>query len=110
MKLRLIIIAALGLALALYLVTYVGLGADRKSTRLNSSHSQISYAVFCLKKKKTQNTNDYYPAHTAPRRHSPASAHHQTTLTNPLTNDDLSDSSRPEPILQPKRLFSLSRL
>src|SRR5688572_31291086 len=28
------------------------LAADRKSTRLNSSHSQISYAVFCLKKKK----------------------------------------------------------
>src|SRR2546427_7643398 len=28
------------------------LGVDRKSTRLNSSHSQISYAVFCLKKKK----------------------------------------------------------
>src|SRR2546427_8104134 len=30
----------------------VGLAVDRKSTRLNSSHSQISYAVFCLKKKK----------------------------------------------------------
>src|SRR2546427_8017945 len=30
---------------------------DRKSTRLNSSHSQISYAVFCLKKKKTKQTN-----------------------------------------------------
>src|SRR2546430_4373168 len=30
---------------------------DRKSTRLNSSHSQISYAVFCLKKKKTKNSN-----------------------------------------------------
>src|SRR5688572_31538953 len=29
---------------------------DRKSTRLNSSHSQISYAVFCLKKKKQKNT------------------------------------------------------
>src|SRR5689334_23841043 len=28
---------------------------DRKSTRLNSSHSSISYAVFCLKKKKTVN-------------------------------------------------------
>src|SRR2546430_13431757 len=28
---------------------------DRKSTRLNSSHSQISYAVFCLKKKKNHN-------------------------------------------------------
>src|SRR2546430_3415112 len=29
---------------------------DRKSTRLNSSHSQISYAVFCLKKKKNQDS------------------------------------------------------
>src|SRR2546430_3622578 len=29
---------------------------DRKSTRLNSSHSQISYAVFCLKKKKSATT------------------------------------------------------
>src|SRR2546430_11350773 len=29
-------------------------GGDRKSTRLNSSHSQISYAVFCLKKKKNK--------------------------------------------------------
>src|SRR5688572_31682381 len=29
-----------------------GCAQDRKSTRLNSSHSQISYAVFCLKKKK----------------------------------------------------------
>src|SRR3712207_7380279 len=29
-----------------------GMGADRKSTRLNSSHANISYAVFCLKKKK----------------------------------------------------------
>src|SRR2546427_6705124 len=32
-----------------------GGGLDRKSTRLNSSHSQISYAVFCLKKKKHMN-------------------------------------------------------
>src|SRR2546430_13343865 len=32
---------------------------DRKSTRLNSSHSQISYAVFCLKKKKKQQTTIY---------------------------------------------------
>src|SRR5579872_7578153 len=30
---------------------------DRKSTRLNSSHVRISYAVFCLKKKKEQNHN-----------------------------------------------------
>src|SRR2546430_7877657 len=32
--------------------------ADRKSTRLNSSHSQISYAVFCLKKKKKRNKHN----------------------------------------------------
>src|SRR5689334_24845814 len=31
---------------------------DRKSTRLNSSHSSISYAVFCLKKKKQNTKND----------------------------------------------------
>src|SRR5688572_31313743 len=31
-----------------------GASVDRKSTRLNSSHSQISYAVFCLKKKREQ--------------------------------------------------------
>src|SRR2546429_4027646 len=32
--------------------------ADRKSTRLNSSHGYISYAVFCLKKKKKQHQNE----------------------------------------------------
>src|SRR5688572_32759360 len=34
---------------------WAGGSVDRKSTRLNSSHSQISYAVFCLKKKKKTN-------------------------------------------------------
>src|SRR2546421_4805839 len=34
------------------------LRVDRKSTRLNSSHDQISYAVFCLKKKKKKNNKD----------------------------------------------------
>src|SRR3989442_5508016 len=33
-----------------------GTASDRKSTRLNSSHVRISYAVFCLKKKKIDNT------------------------------------------------------
>src|SRR5689334_24614367 len=33
---------------------------DRKSTRLNSSHSSISYAVFCLKKKKKKNKNNIH--------------------------------------------------
>src|SRR5688572_31282088 len=37
-----------------------GVLEDRKSTRLNSSHSQISYAVFCLKKKKKKQTQIAY--------------------------------------------------
>src|SRR5256885_12869991 len=37
----------------------VGVVRDRKSTRLNSSHLVISYAVFCLKKKNKQLTNTY---------------------------------------------------
>src|SRR5947209_13094173 len=36
---------------------------DRKSTRLNSSHANISYAVFCLKKKNIITTNDDSAAH-----------------------------------------------
>src|SRR2546430_10672079 len=41
---------------------------DRKSTRLNSSHSQISYAVFCLKKKTSQPAT-LWPGQAASRRH-----------------------------------------
>src|SRR3712207_7906571 len=35
-------------------------GIDRKSTRLNSSHANISYAVFCLKKKKKKKNNNLH--------------------------------------------------
>src|SRR3712207_7804580 len=38
-------------------------GRDRKSTRLNSSHANISYAVFCLKKKKKKTTTRLYTKH-----------------------------------------------
>src|SRR2546430_3859345 len=41
-----------------------GYAGDRKSTRLNSSHSQISYAVFCLKKKKSTITSHYHITQT----------------------------------------------
>src|SRR5687768_18292427 len=46
--------------------------ADRKSTRLNSSHGYISYAVFCLKKKKkpTRLLHSQTINHTSPRLHS----------------------------------------
>src|SRR5438477_6367188 len=42
---------------------YHGPALDRKSTRLNSSHMSISYAVFCLKKKKKTNKTDTYNKH-----------------------------------------------
>src|SRR2546422_8334863 len=42
---------------------------DRKSTRLNSSHGYISYAVFCLKKKK-KHKNPHKYAHSQTQRHS----------------------------------------
>src|SRR2546422_7722820 len=45
------------------------IGPDRKSTRLNSSHGYISYAVFCLKKKKTNTTSSqcsFYVDHHQP--------------------------------------------
>src|SRR5438874_5903469 len=46
-----------------------GNSEDRKSTRLNSSHVEISYAVFCLKKKKLKNTRSPHALHnhTHPR-------------------------------------------
>src|SRR2546427_6215887 len=47
--------------------------ADRKSTRLNSSHSQISYAVFCLKKKKNTPTHNVQMRRITPRCHMRAS-------------------------------------
>src|SRR2546427_8876939 len=48
----------------LFFMARVRLFQDRKSTRLNSSHSQISYAVFCLKKKKQQLNNNRCANHT----------------------------------------------
>src|SRR2546430_12385174 len=60
--------------------------ADRKSTRLNSSHSQISDAVFCLEKKKTLPPRDTSVATTAPASdtatHSPR-PHPRTVIVEP---------------------------
>src|SRR5256886_11935892 len=50
---------------------FLPLHLDRKSTRLNSSHSQISYAVFCLKKKKNKRNRRIAA--------SPSAAEHGTT-------------------------------
>ena len=51
----------LGLVVGLATLVYM---TDRKSTRLNSSHGYISYAVFCLKKKKKTTDNATLQAHT----------------------------------------------
>src|SRR5258708_19357960 len=56
---------------------------DRKSTRLNSSHQIISYAVFCLKKKKPQNLNNKSRTHTPP-----------TPVTTPTPSSTLSNSTK----------------
>src|SRR5438270_9693986 len=50
---------------------------DRKSTRLNSSHSQISYAVFCLKKKKInqEHTSPHHTPNQPPTNTRPAPPH-----------------------------------
>src|SRR2546430_10842130 len=55
------------------------LSRDRKSTRLNSSHSQISYAVFCLKKKKKRITHQWGT--------SPAIGKHQDTVAAHIVVD-----------------------
>src|SRR5690606_40642002 len=46
----------------------LGKAADRKSTRLNSSHVKISYAVFCLKKKKKTTQTRTRKQQTTPKR------------------------------------------
>ena len=47
----------LGMSGTIHLIEKNNKDKDRKSTRLNSSHALISYAVFCLKKKKNKQTN-----------------------------------------------------
>src|SRR3712207_8319852 len=49
-----------GASLLLFVPDHQHVGEDRKSTRLNSSHANISYAVFCLKKKHTTKSCTLY--------------------------------------------------
>src|SRR5258707_1210373 len=55
---------------------------DRKSTRLNSSHANISYAVFCLKKKKSRQSNKRKSRHSAMLRNKEARHRMCTSLFN----------------------------
>src|SRR5258708_28274438 len=68
-----------GLAAARGAEQRIGAAVDRKSTRLNSSHQIISYAVFCLKKKKNKDVR-YRRVNTEG-----AHKHHRLQGTSPLT-------------------------
>src|SRR2546430_9154744 len=65
---------------------------DRKSTRLNSSHSQISYAVFCLKKKKKNTTYFILNIHRARIRSLPSILCMTTMITR---SGDVNDNRLP---------------
>src|SRR2546429_6652710 len=83
---------------------------DRKSTRLNSSHGYISYAVFCLKKKKTpsdmnMNTANHYQP---PQAHLHSRVHHIAAALSALrltTNSPLHDSPNCIPTLRHPQLY-----
>src|SRR5690554_7012437 len=68
----------------------LSLAQDRKSTRLNSSHVRISYAVFCLKKKKQQKRSSKPTQAPAHCRHKPKNAKLCPTpvrLCTPITHN-----------------------
>src|SRR2546430_2668262 len=78
---------------------------DRKSTLLNSSHSQISYAVFCLKKKKSP--RDRAPLRTAARHRFPGRRRRLTTTSNRLQRQHTHVSRDPHLTLRVRRLSEL---
>src|SRR5258705_2515681 len=75
---------------------------DRKSTRLNSSHLGISYAVFCLKKKKKRHTPN--PLCTAPTKASTADA--PRPLSKGAGNNEEHDRLRTPPTTATRRAMA----
>src|SRR5256885_4461737 len=75
-----------------------GPNRDRKSTRLNSSHLVISYAVFCLKKKKT-----YRPPHTSPPCNGQTRKTYHSSPEGPYCPTTSSDSTRARSITASRR-------
>src|SRR5258707_2032474 len=61
---------------------------DRKSTRLNSSHANISYAVFCLKKKKKEARSSHTDDYANVLRIKPANVHQRERAVTIYTNYD----------------------
>src|SRR2546430_6037309 len=78
---------------------------DRKSTRLNSSHSQISYAVFCLKKKK--NVHCVESHHRRVRTHTHAiGVHRPGVVRHRSTPTSYSGGQTSPPSRDPRKLWS----
>src|SRR3712207_8820160 len=74
-SLRILLWLALTAVLTFLFCIPIGISStDRKSTRLNSSHANISYAVFCLKKKKLQTRRAHVCTPCTPRSATPHSA------------------------------------
>src|SRR5256885_9710768 len=68
-------------------------GRDRKSTRLNSSHLVISYAVFCLKKKKDNRPAAHRQPHLCQRTHTADLPRHDRADARALDVDPMSELS-----------------
>src|SRR3989475_1570558 len=78
------------------------LNGDRKSTRLNSSHSQISYAVFCLKKKNNEIAS--VRKRTRQNARHPQNSHVVLSAQqNTYTERDARDRPSPHPPADPRR-------
>src|SRR5689334_24608037 len=80
---------------------------DRKSTRLNSSHSSISYAVFCLKKKKknTNNLKQYSYNDNTPHKHMKSSKRSIVSILTQRRPTARSTSSQGACIRDNKRIY-----
>src|SRR2546430_8232172 len=80
---------------------------DRKSTRLNSSHSQISYAVFCLKKKKKQLTT-ITPAYK--QNEQIQTRHHPITISRQVQSPSFNLTHIEARLRLPRALHALSKI
>src|SRR2546421_3180081 len=82
------------ISLPAYIVSLAQSTQDRKSTRLNSSHDQISYAVFCLKKKTE--SHGHVAIGGGQRQDIPPALHAPTTLAGPSCCSDGEERERVE--------------
>src|SRR5687768_8238828 len=93
-------IRALGERWTFRVMVLPGVPLDRKSTRLNSSHGYISYAVFCLKKKKKNKLNTHKQHHARPD-HILLHLFTTTDVAMPATDEPPRHPTLTHPLLNP---------